>query len=154
MNDVANLCERVGADVEMVRRGMGMDPRIGPKFLFPGVGYGGSCFPKDVKAAMHIARERGGSLEILEAVHRVNERQKGLLADKIVQRTSAARVDGKTIAVWGLAFKPGTDDMREAPSLTVIEQAAGRWRARARARSGGQRVRTKTDRRSDPLLRQ
>jgi UDPglucose 6-dehydrogenase len=121
MNDVANLCERVGADVEMVRRGMGMDPRIGPKFLFPGVGYGGSCFPKDVKAAMHTARERGGSLEILEAVHRVNERQKGVLADKIVKRLGGS-VDGKTIAVWGLAFKPGTDDVREAPALTVIDK--------------------------------
>ncbi|HEY1584533.1 MAG TPA: UDP-glucose/GDP-mannose dehydrogenase family protein [Polyangia bacterium] len=121
MNDVANLCERVGADVEMVRRGMGMDARIGPKFLFPGVGYGGSCFPKDVKAAMHIARGSGGSLEILEAVHRVNERQKGVLADKIVKRLGGS-VDGKTIAIWGLAFKPGTDDVREAPALTVIDK--------------------------------
>jgi UDPglucose 6-dehydrogenase len=121
MNDVANLCERVGADVEMVRRGMGMDARIGPKFLFPGVGYGGSCFPKDVKAAMHIARDSGGSLEILEAVHRVNERQKGILADKIVKRLGGS-VDGKTIAIWGLAFKPGTDDVREAPALIVIEK--------------------------------
>ncbi len=121
MNDMANLCERVGADVEMVRRGMGMDPRIGPKFLFPGVGYGGSCFPKDVKAAMHTAREHGGSLEILEAVHRVNERQKGVLADKIIKQLGGS-VDGKTIAIWGLAFKPGTDDVREAPALTVIEK--------------------------------
>jgi UDPglucose 6-dehydrogenase len=126
MNDVANLCERVGADVEMVRRGMGMDPRIGPKFLFPGVGYGGSCFPKDVKAAMHTAREHHWTLEILEAVHRVNERQKGILADKII-RHFGGKLDGKTIAVWGLAFKPGTDDTREAPSVTLIEKllAAG-----------------------------
>ncbi len=120
MNDVANLCERVGADVELVRRGMGMDARIGPRFLFPGVGYGGSCFPKDVKAAMHIAREHAGSLEILEAVHRVNERQKAVLADKIARHFGGS-VAGKTIAVWGLAFKPGTDDVREAPALTVIE---------------------------------
>ncbi|MGZ3405486.1 MAG: UDP-glucose dehydrogenase family protein [Polyangia bacterium] len=120
MNDVANLCELVQADVEMVRRGMGMDPRIGSKFLFPGVGYGGSCFPKDVKAAMHTARERGGALEILEAVHRVNERQKARLSDKITRHFGGS-VAGKTIAVWGLAFKPGTDDVREAPALTVIE---------------------------------
>jgi UDPglucose 6-dehydrogenase len=126
MNDVANLCERVGADVEMVRRGMGMDPRIGAKFLFPGVGYGGSCFPKDVKAAMHTAREHGWTLDILESVHRVNERQKGILADKIVRQFGGS-LAGKTIAVWGLAFKPGTDDVREAPSLTVIDRllAAG-----------------------------
>jgi UDPglucose 6-dehydrogenase len=126
MNDMANLCERVGADVEMVRRGMGMDPRIGPKFLFPGVGYGGSCFPKDVKAAMHTAREHGWTLDILEAVHRVNERQKGLLADKILRRFGGD-LRGKTVAVWGLAFKPGTDDVREAPALTVIDRllAAG-----------------------------
>jgi UDPglucose 6-dehydrogenase len=120
MNDVANLCERVGADVEMVRRGMGMDPRIGPKFLFPGVGYGGSCFPKDVKAAMATARAHDGTLEILEAVHRVNERQKALLADKIARKLGT--LDGKVVAVWGLAFKPGTDDVREAPSLSVIEK--------------------------------
>jgi UDPglucose 6-dehydrogenase len=126
MNDVANLCERVGADVELVRRGMGMDPRIGPKFLFPGVGYGGSCFPKDVKAAMHTAREHGWQLDILESVHKVNERQKAILADKIARRFGG-ELKGKTIAVWGLAFKPGTDDVREAPSLTVIEKllAAG-----------------------------
>ena len=120
MNDVANLCERVGADVEMVRRGMGMDQRIGPKFLFPGIGYGGSCFPKDVKAAMATARETGSSLEILEAVHRVNEKQKGVLADKIVQHFSSLK--GKTVAVWGLSFKPGTDDTREAPSGVIIER--------------------------------
>jgi UDPglucose 6-dehydrogenase len=120
MNDVANLCERVGADVEMVRRGMGMDQRIGPKFLFPGIGYGGSCFPKDVKAAMATAREAGSSLEILEAVHRVNEKQKAVLADKILQHFPELK--GKTIALWGLAFKPGTDDTREAPSGVIIER--------------------------------
>jgi UDPglucose 6-dehydrogenase len=126
MNDVANLCERVGADVEMVRRGMGMDQRIGPKFLFPGIGYGGSCFPKDVKAVMATAREAGGALEILEAVHQVNERQKGVLADKVLRHFAGA-VEGKTIAVWGLSFKPGTDDTREAPAITVIDRllAAG-----------------------------
>jgi UDPglucose 6-dehydrogenase len=126
MNDLANLCERVGADVEMVRRGMGMDQRIGPKFLFPGIGYGGSCFPKDVKAAMATAREVGGTLEILEAVHRVNERQKGVLADKILTHFGGS-VRGKKVALWGLSFKPGTDDVREAPSLTIIDRllAAG-----------------------------
>lgn len=126
MNDIANLCERVGADVEMVRRAMGMDQRIGAKFLFPGIGYGGSCFPKDVRAAVVTARESGGSLEILEAVHRVNERQKGKLAEKIVQHFGG-RLDGKTVALWGLSFKPGTDDTREAPSLVIIEKllAAG-----------------------------
>jgi UDPglucose 6-dehydrogenase len=126
MNDMANLCERVGADVEMLRRGMGMDPRIGNKFLYPGVGYGGSCFPKDVRAAMATAREHGGELEILEAVHRVNERQKSVLADKILKHFGG-NVRGKKIGVWGLAFKPGTDDIREAPALVVIDRllAAG-----------------------------
>ena len=121
INDVANLCERVGADVEMVRRGMGMDARIGPKFLFPGIGYGGSCFPKDVKAVMATARDSGGVLEILEAVHRVNERQKAILADKVARHFGGA-LSGKRIALWGLAFKPGTDDTREAPSVAVIER--------------------------------
>jgi UDPglucose 6-dehydrogenase len=126
MNDMANLCERVGADVEMVRRGMGMDPRIGAKFLFPGIGYGGSCFPKDVRAAMSTAKDYGWPLEILESVHRVNEKQKGVLADKILKHFNG-NVRGKKIAVWGLAFKPGTDDIREAPSLIVIDRllAAG-----------------------------
>jgi UDPglucose 6-dehydrogenase len=126
MNEMANLCERVGADVEMLRRGMGMDPRIGAKFLYPGVGYGGSCFPKDVRAAMATAKEVGGSLEILEAVHRVNERQKALLADKILKHFGGD-VRGKKIGVWGLAFKPGTDDIREAPALVLIDRllAAG-----------------------------
>jgi UDPglucose 6-dehydrogenase len=126
MNDVANLCERVGADVEMVRRGMGMDQRIGPKFLFPGIGYGGSCFPKDVKAAMATARDAGTELEILEAVHRVNERQKVRLAEKMITHFGGA-LDGRTIALWGLSFKPGTDDTREAPALAIIERllAAG-----------------------------
>jgi UDPglucose 6-dehydrogenase len=121
INDVANLCEKVGADVEMVRRGMGMDSRIGPKFLFPGIGYGGSCFPKDVKAVMHTAREAGHPLEILESVHKVNERQKRSLADKMIKHFGG-KLAGKTIALWGLAFKPGTDDIREAPSCSIIER--------------------------------
>jgi UDPglucose 6-dehydrogenase len=124
INDMANLCERVGADVEMVRRGMGMDPRIGPKFLFPGVGFGGSCFPKDVRAAIATARAHDGSLEILEAVDRVNERQKALLGDKIIRHFGGS-LAGKVVAVWGLAFKPGTDDVREAPALAVIERLLG-----------------------------
>ncbi len=128
MNDVARLCDALGADVELVRRGMGMDSRIGPKFLFPGTGYGGSCFPKDVKALMATAREAGHGLELLEAVHRVNERQKQILVDKMVAHFKAAGgLKGRRIAVWGLAFKPGTDDMREAPALVIIERllAAG-----------------------------
>jgi UDPglucose 6-dehydrogenase len=154
MNEVANLCERVGGDVEMVRRGMGMDQRIGPKFLFPGVGYGGSCFPKDVRALMATAQHAGGELEILAAVHRVNERQKALLADKIAHHFGA-RLAGRTVALWGLSFKPGTDDTREAPSLTVIERllAAGvRVRAhdpvanRVLERELGERVRELGDR--------
>jgi UDPglucose 6-dehydrogenase len=103
-----------------------MDVRIGPKFLFPGIGYGGSCFPKDVKAVMATARENGHSLEILEAVHRVNERQKARLADKVVQHFGAD-LRGRVIAMWGLAFKPGTDDVREAPAASILEKllAAG-----------------------------
>jgi UDPglucose 6-dehydrogenase len=103
---------------------MGMDPRIGPKFLFPGIGYGGSCFPKDVKAAMATAREVGGTLEVLESVHRVNERQKAVLAEKIVAHFAArgVRPRGRSVCVWGLSFKPGTDDIREAPSLAVIDR--------------------------------
>jgi UDPglucose 6-dehydrogenase len=126
MNDLANVCEKLGSDVEMVRRGMGMDQRIGPKFLFPGIGYGGSCFPKDVKAVMATAREAGGMLEILEAVHRVNERQKAVLADKMLAHFGNM-LRGKKIAIWGLSFKPGTDDTREAPSLVIIDRllAAG-----------------------------
>lgn len=121
MNEVANLCERVGANVELVRRGMGSDPRIGPSFLFPGPGYGGSCFPKDVKALVRAAAENSMCLEVLEAVERVNEKQKQRLFEKL---STALNGDlaGKRIAVWGLAFKPNTDDMREAPALVLIEQ--------------------------------
>jgi UDPglucose 6-dehydrogenase len=121
MNEIANACERLGADVEMVRRGMGMDRRICPRFLFPGVGYGGSCFPKDVRALMATSREAGLHLELLESVHRVNERQKAVLAEKITGHFDG-NLRGKIVAVWGLSFKPGTDDTREAPAQVVIDQ--------------------------------
>ena len=118
MNDIANLCELVGADVNMVRTGIGTDARIGTKFLYPGCGYGGSCFPKDVKALARTAREHGYTMEVIEAVERVNERQKSAVFHKLHQSLGSLR--GKRIALWGLAFKPETDDMREAPSLVVI----------------------------------
>ncbi len=125
MNDLAALCEKVGADVDAVRKGMGADQRIGYPFLFPGVGYGGSCFPKDVKALVATAREHGIEFDLLRAVERTNERQKKLLVAKAVKHFGAD-FSGKTFAVWGLAFKPKTDDMREAPSLEVIEGLLGR----------------------------
>jgi UDPglucose 6-dehydrogenase len=121
INEVANLCEKVGADVEMVRRGMGMDRRIGPKFLFPGMGYGGSCFPKDTRALMATARQHGGQLLVLDAVERVNEAQKRRLGEKIIAHFEGG-LRGRPICVWGLSFKPGTDDIREAPALVLIEQ--------------------------------
>jgi UDPglucose 6-dehydrogenase len=120
MNDIACLCEKVGADVEMVRKGMGADKRIGHSFLFPGVGYGGSCFPKDVKALGATAREVGFEFELLRAVERTNERQKRLLVHKALRHLGPS-LEGRQLAVWGLAFKPRTDDMREAPSLEIIE---------------------------------
>lgn len=120
MNDIANLCELVGADVNMVRKGIGSDARIGTKFLYPGCGYGGSCFPKDVKALARTGRDHGYRMRIIEAVEEVNERQKSVVYDKI--RDAIGPLAGKRIAVWGLAFKPETDDMREAPSLVVIER--------------------------------
>ena len=125
MNEIADVCERVGANVDLVRRGIGSDSRIGPSFLFPGPGYGGSCFPKDVKALMCTARAEGGALRVLEAVEDVNERQKRRLFDKL--RGVLGDVAGARVALWGLAFKPQTDDMREAPALTLVEQllAAG-----------------------------
>lgn len=118
MNDIANLCELVGADVNMVRKGMGADARIGNKFLYPGCGYGGSCFPKDVRALAATGRSAGYTMEIIEAVDRVNERQKSIVYDKL--RAALGDLRGKRIALWGLAFKPETDDMRCAPSLVVI----------------------------------
>ncbi|ANI88880.1 UDP-glucose 6-dehydrogenase [Arachidicoccus ginsenosidimutans] len=126
MNDIANLCEIVGADVNHVRAGIGADPRIGKKFLYAGVGYGGSCFPKDVKALVNIGKENGYRLQLLEAVEDINNRQKKILFKKI-SRHFDNDLKGKTIAVWGLAFKPNTDDMREAPSLELIDEllAAG-----------------------------
>ncbi len=121
MNDIANLCEIVGADVNMVRKGIGSDSRIGNKFIYPGVGYGGSCFPKDVKALIRTSQENHYSLEILKAVENVNERQKQVLTTKIFNHFGK-NLKGKTFALWGLSFKPQTDDMREAPSLVIIKQ--------------------------------
>ena len=118
MNEVANLCERVGADVDQVRRAVASDRRIGPSFLFPGVGYGGSCFPKDVKALLRSSADRKYDFQILKSVEAVNERQKGVLVQKMEKRLGSLK--GKQIAMWGLAFKPKTDDMREAPALTII----------------------------------
>lgn len=120
MNDIANLCERVGADINMVRRGIGSDPRIGRKFLYPGCGYGGSCFPKDIKALIHTAKEVGYPLQILHAVEEVNERQKRILFDKLMHHFGND-LKRRRIALWGVAFKPETDDIREAPSMTLIE---------------------------------
>ena len=120
MNDVANLCELVGADVEMVRRGIGTDTRIGSKFLYPGCGYGGSCFPKDVKALIKTASKLGYEMRVLNAVEAVNEDQKNILFDKFLKHFNG-EIKGKKVAIWGLSFKPGTDDMREAPSLVLID---------------------------------
>lgn len=120
MNEIANLCERVGADVEMVRKGIGVDPRIGSLFLFPGVGFGGSCLPKDIKALRKTAEEHDYDFKILAAVDEVNERQKTLIVQKI-KHHFAGNLRGRTIAVWGLSFKPRTDDIREAPSLSIIK---------------------------------
>lgn len=120
MNDIANLCDLVGANVDMVRKGIGSDSRIGNKFLYPGCGYGGSCFPKDVKALAHTAREYGYRMGVIEAVEEVNGRQKEVVVDKLVGLIGD--LSGRTVAVWGLAFKPETDDMREAPALVVIER--------------------------------
>lgn len=120
MNDVANLCEIMGADVNMVRKGIGSDPRIGNKFIYPGIGYGGSCFPKDVKALIKTAQENGHAMRILQAVEDVNDDQKMVLFHKISKHFKG-NLKGKTFALWGLSFKPKTDDMREAPSLVLIE---------------------------------
>jgi UDPglucose 6-dehydrogenase len=125
MNDMAALCEKVGADVDFVRKALGADRRIGYPFLFPGVGFGGSCFPKDVKALVATAREHGLELDLLRAVERTNERQKKLLVNKALKHFGGS-VAGRTFGVWGLAFKPKTDDMREAPSIEVIEGLLGK----------------------------
>ena len=132
MNDIANLCEHVGANVDAVRKGIGTDARIGTKFLYAGCGYGGSCFPKDVKALLHTGIDHGYHMEVIEAVERVNERQKSIVYDKILKAlgsvsdnsitTPASLLKGKTIAIIGLSFKPETDDMREAPALVVIDK--------------------------------
>jgi len=126
MNDLANLCELLGADIELVRKGMGSDGRIGPKFLYAGPGFGGSCFPKDLRAAVSTGKDVGYDLQILNAVVAVNERQKKKLGEKLLAHFGG-NLKGKRIAVWGLAFKPGTDDTREAPALVLVEQllAAG-----------------------------
>ncbi len=131
MNDIANLCEIVGADVNMVRKGIGSDTRIGDKFIYPGIGYGGSCFPKDVKALIKTAADNGYEMQILQAVEKVNEYQKTVLFQKLLDRFSGTLND-KAFAIWGLSFKPNTDDMREAPSLVIIEkilQAGGKVKA-------------------------
>jgi UDPglucose 6-dehydrogenase len=119
MNDIANLCEIVGADINMVRKGIGSDSRIGNKFIYPGIGYGGSCFPKDVKALIHTGNALNYPLRVLQAVEAVNEHQKLVLFEKIYSRFEG-KLNGLTVAVWGLSFKPQTDDMREAPSIAII----------------------------------
>jgi UDPglucose 6-dehydrogenase len=119
MNEMANLCEKLGADVNLVRRGMGSDPRIGSSFLFPGVGYGGSCFPKDVKAIIKFGLEAGYAMKILPMVEEVNHLQKRMLAEKVIDYFGG-NVQGKKIALWGLSFKPKTDDMRDAPAIEII----------------------------------
>ena len=131
MNDIANLCEKMGADVNQVRKGIGSDPRIGNKFIYPGIGYGGSCFPKDVKALARTGRENGHTMRILEAVEAVNDDQKSVLFNKI-NAYFGGSLQGKTIAFWGLSFKPNTDDMREAPSVVLANlllQAGAKVRA-------------------------
>jgi UDPglucose 6-dehydrogenase len=119
MNEIASYCDRVGADVRHVRMGMGTDARIGSLFLFLGVGYGGSCFPKDVKALIRMGHEAGHRLHVIEAVERTNEEQKSSLVPRVAAHLGG--LAGKTVAVWGLAFKPKTDDMREAPAIAIIE---------------------------------
>ena len=121
MNDIANLCEIVGADVNMVRSGIGSDTRIGRKFLYPGIGYGGSCFPKDVKALIKTAEQNGYTMRVLTAVEEVNENQKSVLFEKLMKQFNGD-LQGKTVALWGWAFKPETDDMREAPALVLIDK--------------------------------
>jgi UDPglucose 6-dehydrogenase len=121
MNDIANLCELVGANASMVRKGIGSDPRIGSKFIYPGVGYGGSCFPKDVKAIIKTANHYGYELKVLKAVEEVNEKQKQIIIEKVISHFGTD-LNGMTFAIWGLSFKPNTDDLREAPALVIIQQ--------------------------------
>jgi UDPglucose 6-dehydrogenase len=121
MNDIANLCERVGANASMVRKGIGSDPRIGTKFIYPGVGYGGSCFPKDVKAIIRTAKNYGYELKVLQAVEEVNENQKQVIVDKVISQFGND-LKGMTFGLWGLSFKPNTDDVREAPALVIVNQ--------------------------------
>jgi UDPglucose 6-dehydrogenase len=121
INDISNLCEILGADINMVRKGIGSDPRIGTKFIYPGVGYGGSCFPKDVKALIKTAYDNNFPLKVLKAVEEVNEFQKTVLFDKVISHFKGD-IKGRTFGIWGLSFKPQTDDMREAPSLVIIEK--------------------------------
>jgi UDPglucose 6-dehydrogenase len=128
MNEIANLCEKVGADVTSVRYGVGSDPRIGSQFLFPGVGYGGSCFPKDVSALIRMGMDAHSPLRILQAVEEVNRRQRLRIAEKVIERFGSD-LKGRTLAVWGLAFKPRTDDMREAPSIYTITELSSRGAA-------------------------
>jgi UDPglucose 6-dehydrogenase len=123
MNDISNLCEIVGADVNLVRQGIGSDTRIGTKFIYPGIGYGGSCFPKDVKALIKTATQHNYSMSVLKAVEEVNERQKNILYQKVEDYFGGKdNLLGRKVALWGLSFKPETDDMREAPSLTIVKQ--------------------------------
>jgi len=128
MNELALLAERVGADIEQVRKGIGSDPRIGTHFLYAGTGYGGSCFPKDVKALIHIGHDNGMTLQVLTAVEEANERQKRVLVDKVVAQFGED-LTGRTLALWGLAFKPNTDDMREAPSRVIVDELVRRGAA-------------------------
>lgn len=131
INEIANIAEAVGADVELVRKGMGSDPRIGYQFIYPGAGYGGSCFPKDVRALKHLAESQSQNAAILTAVHDTNQRQKNKLAERVMMRFGG-NLSGKTIAVWGLAFKPNTDDIREAPSRLLLENV---WSCGGRVRA-------------------
>jgi UDPglucose 6-dehydrogenase len=148
MNTIASLCEAVGADVSKVRQGIGTDERIGPGFLFAGIGYGGSCFPKDVKALIHTLRETGVDPAILDGVEQVNRVQKSLLLSRVVERYGED-LSGRTFAVWGLAFKPQTDDMREAPSLTIVRGLVERG---ARVRAHDPEARHEAERHFEDLL--
>jgi UDPglucose 6-dehydrogenase len=144
MNEIANFCEAVGADVDKVRIGMGTDTRIGKRFLFPGIGYGGSCFPKDVQALAKSGKDAGYDFKVISSVMQVNERQKTTLTDKIMKHYGG-NVKGKRFAMWGLAFKPDTDDIREAPALYMIDALLGCWCRGLGFRSGGHGQRAQTD---------